>query len=435
MSRHRFIVGHVLDALKLLPDESVHCVVTSPPYWGLRDYGLPPIAWPEVEYSPMPGLPPVRVPAWAGQLGLEPEPEMYVGHLVLVFRELRRVLRKDGTLWLNLGDSYARDARKGQHRPGDSGKQAYAYGRGGGRASAAAVLCGGLKEKDLAGIPWRVAFALQADGWFLRCDVVWDRPNCLPESVRDRPTQSHEYVFLMAKSPRYFYDAEAVKEPASTHLYDRRYLPGAPPREREGEPWNLHGPLTPHRGFKAINTAYGRNRRSVWAINTEPFPGTHFAVFPKALAEICILAGTSPKACPACGAPWERAVEKGEPVLGAWSAKGAGQCDIGLGGMRRAGLEDGSTLKHAVPTKTVGWRPGCRCPGNDGSGRCVVLDPFGGAGTTTLAAISLGRDSVYIDLKREYAEMALERCGLREGAQARLFRPEEWTLEEAAAPA
>jgi DNA modification methylase len=349
---------------------------------------------------------------------------MYVGHLILIFREVRRVLRKDGTLWLNLGDSYARDARKGQHRPGDSGKQAYAYGRGGGRVSAAAVPRG-LKEKDLAGIPWRVAFALQADGWFLRCDVVWDRFNCLPESVRDRPTQSHEYVFLLAKRSRYFYDADAVREPGS-------------PRIRKGgtAPYLAGGSATHGLGSRSLHQpagGLGRNRRSVWAINTEPFPGTHFAVFPKALAEICILAGTSPRACPACGAPWERVVEKGEPVLGAWSAKGAGQCDIGAGGMRRASLEGGSTLKHAVPTKTVGWQPGCRCSGNDGSGRCVVLDPFGGAGTTTLAAISLGRDSVYIDLKREYAEMALDRCGLREGVQGRLFCPEEWTLEEVGA--
>lgn len=368
----------------------------------------------------MPGLPPVRVPAWEGQLGLEPVPEMYVGHLVLVFREVRRVLRKDGTLWLNLGDSYASPGKGG---PWDEGRVQKGTGRTLYARQANRGDFSGLKPKDLVGVPWRAAFALQADGWFLRSDVIWAKTNCLPESVKDRPTNAHEYVFLLAKSPRYFYDAEAVKEPASTHLYDRRYLPGAPPREREGEPWNLRGPLKPHRGFKVLDTTCGRNRRSVWAINAEPFSGAHFAVFPRALAEICILAGTSPKACPACGAPWQRVVEKERAPRGDCF----GRREVG-GGFDRG--QQGSQYLQVVRSRTVGWRPGCRCPENDGSARCVVLDPFGGAGTVTLAAISLGRDSIYIDLKREYAEIALERCGLREGRQARLFCPEKWSLEE-----
>ncbi len=434
MGTHRFIVGHVLDALRLLPGESVHVVCTSPPYWGLRDFGLPPVPWPEVEYRPMPGLPPIRVPAWGGQLGLEPTPEMYVAHLVLVFREVWRVLRRDGTLWLNLGDSYA--GSWGNYHPhsslGKRGQQLKESSRWNRRAyegredflPPTAKPTGGLKEKDLAGIPWRVAFALQADGWWLRADVVWSKPNCLPESVGDRPTKSHEYVFLLAKSPRYFYDAEAVKEPAVTHFYDKRYLPGAPPRERSNEPWNLHGPLKPHSGFKALDTTCGRNRRSVWEINTEPFSGAHFAVFPKALAEICILAGTSPMACPACGAPWERVVERkrtldGEPVEpGGWPTEGG----------RRLGPQGVGHWRFATAAETVGWRPTCSCPGNDGSGRCVVLDPFGGAGTVTLAAMGLGRDSVYIDLKREYAELALERCGFK--GSGRLFDSHDWSLEE-----
>ena len=373
----------------------------------------------------MPGLPPVRAPAWEGQLGLEPAPEMYVAHLVQVFREVRRVLRRDGTLWLVLGDSYASPGKGG---PWDEGR----VQKGTGRtlyARQANRGFSGLKPKDLVGVPWRAAFALQADKWFLRSDVVWLKTNCLPESVKDRCTNAHEYVFMLTKSPRYFFDAEAVKEPAVTHLHDRRYLPGVPPRERGGEPWNLFGPLKPHRGFRVLDTTCGRNRRSVWAINTEPFPGAHFAVFPRRLAELCILAGTSPNACPACGAPWRRVVEREngperppqpQEHLPEWGRRQSGQ----------RGNRISEVIKFSSPIRSAEWRPACHCPDNDGSGRCVVLDPFGGAGTTTLAAMGLGRDSVYIDLKREYAEMALDRCGLREGRQARLFCPEEWSLEE-----
>ncbi len=426
MGAHRFIVGHVLDALRLLPDESVHCVVTSPPYWGLRDYGLPPVAWPEVEYSPMPGVPPLRVPAWTGQLGLEPVPEMYVGHLVLVFREVRRVLRRDGTLWLVIGDSYASPGKGG---PWDEGRVQKGTGRTLYARQSNRGQFFGLKPKDLVGVPWRAVFALQADRWFLRSDVIWLKTNCLPESVKDRCTNAHEYVFMLTKSSQYFYDAEAVKEPAVTHLYDRRYLPGAPPREREGEPWNLHGPLKPHRGFRVLDTTCGRNRRSVWEIPLEPFPGSHFAVFPRRLAELCILAATSPKACPTCGAPWRRVVEKeresGHPAQPQEHLPEWGRRESGARGNRLADVG-----RFSGTVRNTYWQPTCRCSDNDGSGRCVVLDPFGGAGTTTLAAMTLGRDSVYIDLKREYTEMALDRCGLREGRQARLFCPEEWLLEE-----
>lgn len=409
MSYHRLIVGHVLDALRTLPDESVHAVCTSPPYWGLRDYGLPPAAWPEAEYAPMPGLPPVKLPAWEGQLGLEPTPEMYVGHLVLVFREVRRVLRRDGTHWLNLGDSYARDARKGQHRPGDSGKQAYIYDRGGGRAAATADLGRGLKGKDLVGIPWRVAFALQADGWWLRSDIVWQKTNSLPESVKDRPTKVHEYVFLLAKSERYCYDPLAVAEPAAESSLARV---GQPTfwLQRGGEKDYRSDDVNPNRSARKAPEDFAwsgsalRNRRSVWQISTEPFPGAHFAVFPRKLAELCILAGTSPFACPACGAPWARVTEKTGQVNRREPAHVPGN----------SVTKTDSTGWAPTARATDRFEPSCPCPGNDGSGSCVVLDPFGGAGTTALAADGLGRDSVYVDLKREYAEMALRRLGAGE---------------------
>lgn len=425
MSHHRFIVGHVLDALRALSDESVHCVVTSPPYFGLRDYGIPPVAWPEVEYSPMPGLPPLKVPAWEGQLGLEPTPEMYVAHLVLVFREIKRVLQDDGTCWVVIGDTYAGSwgnygAREGKqrsriakrwHRP------AYEDPRCGWNGlPPTAKPTGGLKEKDLIGIPWRLAFALQADGWYLRSDVVWSKGNPLPESVRDRFTKSHEYIFLFTKSKRYYFDAVTVDEPVvSNHSSGNGFI-----RPERLSFKNPDGSACGNDKQWVLQPT--RNRRTVWEINTEPFPGAHFAVFPRKLAEICILAGTSEKGCcPVCGAPWRRIVERvrtldGEPVgPGRWPVEGG----------RRLGPQGVGHWRFATVAETVGWRPTCSCSGNDGSGRCIVLDPFGGAGTTTLVAAALGRDSIYIDLKKEYAEMALERCGFKEG---KLFDQHTWKV-------
>ncbi len=273
MSAFQIIEGDALQTLRTLPDESVHCCITSPPYWGLRDYGV------------------------EGQLGLEPTPEAYVCRLAGIFAEIRRVLRADGTAWLNLGDSYARDARKGQHKPGDAGKQGYVYDRGNGRASATLDLKApgpGLKPKDLVGIPWRVAFALQADGWYLRSDIIWSKPNPMPESVIDRPTKAHEYLFLLSKSERYFYDAPAIAEPA-TETSLKKFTDNGTDKQRG------HGRR--HAGF---NGRYARrlelegvpstrNRRSVWTIATEPFPQAHFATFPKALAELCVLVGSPPK--------------------------------------------------------------------------------------------------------------------------------------------
>lgn len=252
--------GDCLDILRTMQDKTVHCCVTSPPYWGLRDYGVP------------------------GQLGLEPTPEEYVAKMVEVFREVRRVLRDEGTLWLNLGDSYA------SGKPKDCTKPDLMWSNGQSR------LVPGYKHKDLIGIPWRVAFALQTDGWYLRSDIIWSKPNPMPESVTDRPTKAHEYIFLLTKSERYFYDAEAIKEPAVTHLRDKRYGPESTGRNRDDEPWNQQGTLRPHKGFKNLDTTSGRNKRTVWTVATQPFPGAHFATFPPKLIEPCILAG-----CPAEG--------------------------------------------------------------------------------------------------------------------------------------
>ena len=267
MTTQRIIPGDCIAGLRTLPDASVHCCVTSPPYWGLRDYGHD------------------------GQIGLESTPEAYVARMVEVFREVRRVLRDDGTCWLNLGDSYAA-ARGGTPMSAETlaggvsgrGDLVAKRGRKSGYTPHRDPAAHGLKHKDLVGIPWRVAFALQADGWWLRQDIIWHKPNPMPESVRDRCTKSHEYVFLLTKSERYFYDAEAVSEAA---------VLGAHVRERSSN-FKKAGqePLGRHlRGAEKIVCNGTRNRRSVWTVTTKPYSGAHFAVMPPDLVEPCIKAG------------------------------------------------------------------------------------------------------------------------------------------------
>ena len=256
MASHRIIQGDCIEGLRTLPDASVHCCVTSPPYWGLRDYGHD------------------------GQIGLEPTPEAYVARMVEVFREVRRVLRDDGTCWVNLGDSYNGIGGPGKQNGGPIGKTAAVAieGTKGRRIST-------LKPKDLVGIPWRVAFALQADGWWLRQDIIWHKPNPMPESVRDRCTKAHEYVFLLTKSERYFYDADAVSE-AATHAGKTVKTNGSAGMEGFGDGMRTRA------GFaRGIVVGPTRNRRSVWTVTTKPYSGAHFAVMPAALVEPCIKAG------------------------------------------------------------------------------------------------------------------------------------------------
>ena len=287
-------VGDCLESLRTMPEKSVHCCVTSPPYWGLRDYGV------------------------SGQLGLEKTPEEYVAKMVEVFREVRRVLRDDGTCWVNLGDSYAANkSARTRIQSGDAN-----------RPCAEATLLPevdmppGLKPKDLVGIPWRVAFALQADGWYLRQDIIWAKPNPMPESVTDRCTKSHEYVFLLSKSAKYFYDADAVRNDPSGRTDPIRSFGACKDRQDNGRSFSL-------------DAQKGANRRSVWHISTRPYKGAHFATFPPALIEPCIKAG-----CPAGG---------------------------------------------------------------------VVLDPFGGSGTTGRVASDLGRSSILCELNTDYVELIRQR--------------------------
>lgn len=275
----RLIVGDCRERLADLPDESVHCVVTSPPYFGLRDYGV------------------------GGQIGLEPTPDAYVAELVAVFREVRRVLRRDGTCWLNLGDSYAGNKAGNTNGTGTSGLKR----DGRPEASRAATVAkmgadmasmsfqksvpDGLKPKDLIGVPWRVAFALQADGWWLRSDIIWSKPNPMPESVRDRPTKAHEYVFMLTKSERYFYDADAIAEPTVSLDPDHpSYRPNSVAIAENGrKEYSAKHAMS----ARSYNPA-GRNARTVWTIATQPYAEAHFATFPPELAERCIKAG-SPK--------------------------------------------------------------------------------------------------------------------------------------------
>jgi DNA modification methylase len=375
----RILNCDVMDGLRQLADESVHCVVTSPPYWGLRDYGVD------------------------GQIGLEPTPAEFIARMVEVFREVRRVLRRDGTCWVNMGDSYCSTDKWGGGVCGNTGKQTVAADGSVPswtvRARKAPIQ--GIKPKDLMGMPWRLAFALQDDGWWLRSGIIWSKPNPMPESVRDRPTKAHEDVFLLVKSGRttiwraedtgewssspdlseriaaptdddqsatdarwrgfdYFYEADAVREPAS-YLQPNSPESIASPygqgftRRAKGNAKTFRGGVytggksrdndgvmeRDSHGNKPSDTL-SRNRRSVWTIATAPFPEAHFATFPPELPEICIKAG-----CPKGG---------------------------------------------------------------------TVLDPFGGAGTTGLVADRLQRDAVLIELNPEYAAMARRRIDGDRGA-------------------
>jgi len=591
-----------------LGDNTVQCVVTSPPFWGLRDYSLPSSVWGGEDHehewgketikdsSPQSGLPyagahspeAMKVTlekrsfsasqgsfcpcgAWLGVLGLEPDVGMYVGHMVEIFREVKRVLRSDGTCWINLGSSYAsansgpNQSPSSSHGPAcgnadkgrsDSRVSDYAYSGlcdgcldaireqshnsdmpqrkqrasqldetighdselpASGIEAAAASLpsfrestkpessrqlqgecfhcanCGvclsvlrsslrdgrlcarrradpsafdslpldaqgstaksynklgteGIdgastsrtkgrvsdsfsyhsltiaphKVKDLVNVPFYVAEALRADGWWLRSDIIWSKPNPMPESVTDRPTRSHEYVFLLTKAANYYYDQEAVKEPLAEATLDRGYT--AVKMERHGGTTSKESKNNDHmvrQGKGWWDNPYipnGRNLRSVWHIPTQPFPEAHFATFPQALVEPCIKAGTSEKgACAECGSPWERVVEKGYV-----KADGGGYMGRTYDGAYND-KRTGSTGKPALNRSdtTLGWQPTCECVSpNNGPGTtwysyppkpCLVLDPFAGSGTVGVVCLKLGRSFVGIELKPDYCEMANKR--------------------------
>ncbi len=373
MEQFKILLGDCLEVLPTLADESVQCCITSPPYYGLRDYEN------------------------GRQIGLEQTPEEYVAKLVAVFREVWRVLLPNGTLWLNLGDSYAGSGRGPAGNLGAKHNQRHMQNKH------KATIPDGLKPKDLIGIPWRVAFALQEDGWYLRQDIIWHKPNPMPESVSDRCTKAHEYIFLLAKTARYFYDAEAIKEPLAYPNETRR------PLGSKGA-WHMDGREQRGNGGGKSYDSYPttRNKRSVWTVAVKPFKGAHFATFPSSLIESCILAGSASQCCPKCGAAWERVVEKNRSydhvTTNAGKSKdGPYATQIGNG----KGTHD---IRHGVysSTSTIGFSAVCDCCETD-STSSVVLDPFNGAGTTGVAAMRLGRRYIGIELNPDYLEMAKQR--------------------------
>lgn len=299
MSQSTIIHGDALTELHKLTAKSVQCCVTSPPYHGLRDYGVPPTDWPDVSYSPMAGLPPMTISAMSCCLGMEPDLWAFIGHIVLIFRGVRHTLKDDGTLWLNMGDAYA--SIGGGYSACGSRCESDVVGRG----TRSAIQKGkarkpneGLKPKDLTGQPWRVAFALQADGWYLRSEIIWHKRNPMPESVQDRPTKAHEQLFLFSKSLKYFYDAEAIKEPAATDAasprnqwgVDKAPPPGQRPQKRPSRPKKSFSGKRGDDSFRAVVDF--RNKRTVWTVGVSRFSGAHFATFPPELARPCIMAGT-----------------------------------------------------------------------------------------------------------------------------------------------
>ena len=339
----------------------------------------------------------------APQLGLEPTPEAYVANMVAVFREVRRVLRDDGTLWLNIGDTYA-----GYHGNKNADYDAAPSNKGGYFENQRQTLVNhnGIKNKDLVGIPWRVAFALQADGWWLRQDIIWHKPNPMPESVKDRCTKAHEYIFLLTKSPRYFYDSEAVKESS----VDSESLEGY---RKRGERRTVAADADQFRtrvGFEKLEgkTYPTRNRRSVWTVSTKPYSGAHFATYPPDLIEPCILAGTSERGrCKACGAAWERIVERGEYTKADKPSARKGDGDNPHAHTGARSIMEMVGGGH-VPTKTIGWQPTCQCNAGEPI-PCVVLDPFNGSGTTGEVCIKHGRHYVGCELNQDYIELAKKR--------------------------
>jgi len=446
------LTGHVINVLRALPDNSVQCVVTSPPYWGLRAYGTEPQVWggsPDHRHEWVATFPrrvrdsddtsgeiqrahagasydaqggqECACGAWRGELGLEPTPEGFVDHLASVFDEVRRVLRSDGTLWLNLGDTYA------THPSGLTGEKRWKASTLANRDFTGHEQAGqmdkrapGLKPKDLVGVPWRAAFELQRRGWWLRSDCVWAKPNPMPESVIDRPTRSHEYVFLLTKSGRYFYDADAVRTPyppgtitrLSQATFDSQtggpkdYGPGSNRSARRAIV-NLKGrALAPQIGDDPSAFASGgANIKSVWRIPTQPYAEAHFATFPELVPDLCIRAGTSERgACSRCGAPYRREIHAEGGTIGSdWHpdkslVKGRVQ------GIVAQGSHDGSYRRI-----DLGFRASCQCPGTLPV-PCVVLDPFAGSGTVLAVARSLGRRSLGVELNPEYVSLARRRC-------------------------
>jgi DNA modification methylase len=465
--------GDVRKRLKDIPDNSIQCCVTSPPFFGLRDYGGEPQiwggnsecdhSWEEVNRRGMSGGPSdkqgsnrdprfepsnyticsncgaVRCP-----LGLERHFNEFISHLVEIFEEVKRCLHSKGILYLNLGDSYSGSGGPGsQYDSKNPG-----YGKNFTKFDNPNRKIANLPNKNLCMIPARLAIAMQDSGWILRSDICWEKPNAFVESVQDRPTSSYEHVFMFVKSSNYFFDQENVKEPCVTPADSKvSQTFGAIKGKYNNE-------ILAHSNNVGKKWEYSpmRNIRNVWRIPTVPLSCgvcqicgkywhrnppkkhcgvetvAHFASFPERLVELCLKSGSSQHGCcPKCLSPWERIVEKGEPILNAWSMKGMGQYNLKTNEYKLTSLEENSTLKHIVPSRTIGWGPTCNCvetgtPDFIGDGPehdvtmsypepipCTILDPFFGSGTSGLVASKLGMNCIGIELNENYIKMAIGR--------------------------
>ncbi len=417
--------GDAVETLRSFPCQSVQMCVTSPPYFGLRDYGT--ARWTggsadcdHIEMAtgmsakntlgPARHLPHTnaanvgRVRQFKtlckkcgakrmdNQIGLEQTLEEYVERLVEVFREVKRVLRDDGTLWLNLGDCFNGSST----RTNTGFNERWGNASGGKQQEQERVTpvrnTTGLKPKDLMGMPWRVAFALQSDGWYLRSDIIWAKNNCMPESVTDRPTRSHEYIFLLTKSPKYFYDSEAIKE-------DGVIKAGTKGAKGSKERFETPGVNSRPPEYKVYDGR--RNKRSVWVVNTRPFLGAHFAVFPSVLVQPCILAGASEAGCcDRCGASWRRVNERTGAVQTREPAHVPGNCATKVD----------SAGWQPMTRATDQWERTCQCDSD--TVPCTVLDPFAGSGTTGEVALKHGRNAVLIELNPAYCNLIEKRVGV-----------------------
>lgn len=376
--RNKVLKGDCYKTLKTLPENSVDCIVTSPPYFNLRDYGLPKTKWPEFQLKIMYGYPPITIPAMECCLGLEPDPLQFVAHLVMIFEECKRVLAPWGTCWINMGDTYATNA---QTLDKSFGNPEFNVGRPSRDATSIPKkkVPQGLKRKDMIGIPWMMAFALRSHGWYLRSDVIWNKPNAMPESVKDRPTKAHEYFFLLAKSEHYYYDSDAIREaplPQSVARQKRaksaKHKNATPPPGQSLQTFNRPRPNVNKRRslLEVLDEGQGlhplgSNKRTIWSVPTIGIPDAHFAIYPEELITPCIKAGTSQHGnCDECGKPYKRGKK--------------------------------------------GWEKPCSCS-TDKVRRPLVLDPFGGSGTTGIVAQSHGCDYVVCELSDQYIPILLQR--------------------------
>ena len=383
--------GDVFDVLRTLPPASVHCVVTSPPYFGLRDYKID------------------------GQIGMEETPQKHIELLVCLFREVRRVLRNDGTLWVNYGDAYASSAN------GRSAADTKAAGNDDRtfRDKPISTVGNGFKPKDLMMLPARLAIALQEDGWYLRSEIVWCKRSPMPESVSDRPSSAHEKIYLLTKQERYFYDAEAVRERAATaDTSPPRGSAGVMGSPNGGRRVSKDGTVLPDGarirhglGASTLDLAEQPATRNQWnywllASNSRDCADAHFATFPPEIPRRCIMAGTSERGvCPQCGCQWRRIVAKGEFVR---TGGGANTNKIGDAMAKSCVQTSIKTTPGRFKTQTTGWEPSCHCNAGEPI-LATVLDPFGGAMTTPMVANQLGRKAIAIELNPEYVAIGVKR--------------------------